>query len=149
MRSRAALPDLAYLVHEADNELLRYSLRSIAAHAEGTYRKVWIVGVLPSWITGVEHIPVDHAGEKFADIRAKLTALTSDRRVAANVVVMNDDHIALVRCRGMPPIWGRRRSSSRSKVGCGIRGGKRCAPRLSGWLPEATATFFAMPGMCR
>ena len=96
-----ALPDLAYLVHEADNELLRYSLRSIAAHADGTYRKVWIVGVKPSWATGVEHIALEQAGEKFADIRAKLTALTSDRRVAADVVVMNDDHMALG-----PVSWG-------------------------------------------
>lgn len=94
VRSRTALPDLAYLVHEADNDLLRYSLRSIEAHAEGLYRKVWIVGVLPEWARNVEHIPVEYQGEKFADIRAKLTALCAERKVAANVVIMNDDHIA-------------------------------------------------------
>lgn len=87
-------PDLVYLVHEAENELLRHSLRSIDRHADGMYRKVWIVGVLPTWARNVEHIPLEPAGEKFADIRKKVTAAMSDKRVAANVVIMNDDHIA-------------------------------------------------------
>lgn len=102
-----ALPDLAYLVHEADNELLRHSLRSVERFADGMFRKVWIVGVLPKWITNVEHIPVDHAGEKFADIRAKVTALCADKRVASRVVVMNDDHIATA-----PVSWDARHMGS-------------------------------------
>lgn len=89
-----APPDLAYLVHEADNELLRYSLRSIHTYAAGMFRKVWIVGVLPEWVTGVGHIPTEYAGEKFADIRAKVSALCADKRVAARVVIMNDDYMA-------------------------------------------------------
>lgn len=92
--ARAALPDLAWLVHEADNELLRYSLRSIERHAGGMFRKVWIVGVLPDWAENVGHIPVEYAGEKFADIRAKVAALCADKRVAHTVVILNDDHIA-------------------------------------------------------
>lgn len=90
------LPDLAWLVHEVDNEPLRYSLRSVAAHAAGLYRKVWIVGALPDWLTGVGHIPVAEPKprEKFASIRAKVTALAHDRRVTRQVVVLNDDVFA-------------------------------------------------------
>lgn len=95
-RSRAVLPDLAWLVHEVDNEPLRYSLRSVAAHAAGLYRKVWIVGALPDWLTGVGHIPVAEPDprEKFASIRAKVAALARDRRVTRQVVVLNDDVFA-------------------------------------------------------
>ena len=99
--AKVALPDLAYLVHESDNEALRYSLRSIEMFGAGTFRKVWIVGVKPDWCVGVGHIPADEPGEKFASIRAKLEALTSHRPVAANVVVLNDDYMATA-----PITWG-------------------------------------------
>lgn len=92
----APLPDLAWFVHETDNEPLRYSIRSLAKHAAGHYRKVWIVGQLPSWLTGVGHVPAPEPEprEKFASIRAKLTALAHDRRVTREVVVLNDDVFA-------------------------------------------------------
>lgn len=85
--------DVVYLVHEAENEALRYSLRSLEAHG-AVFRKVWIVGALPVWATGVGHIPVVEPGEKFASIRAKLEAVVNDRRVATEIVVMNDDYFA-------------------------------------------------------
>jgi len=93
MPSRASkpVPDVAYLVHETDNESLRHSLRSLARNAIGLFGRVWIVGVLPQWVTGVEHLPLEHAGEKFADIRAKVTALASHDGVADEVVIMCDD----------------------------------------------------------
>lgn len=91
---RVGLPDLAWLVHEQDNELLRYSMRSVATHAAGMYRRVWIVGVLPEWVTGVGHIPAAYAGEKFRDIRAKVTALTTHPGIARTVVILNDDYVA-------------------------------------------------------
>lgn len=94
--TRAGLPDLAWLVHETDNEPLRYSLRSLASHAAGQYRRVWIVGAMPGWLHGVGHIPVaePEPREKFTSIRAKLTALAADRRVTRRVVVLNDDVFA-------------------------------------------------------
>lgn len=85
--------DVVYLVHEADNEALRYSLRSIEAHG-AEFRKVWIVGALPTWARNVGHIPVAEPGEKFESIRAKLEAVVSDRRVAKQIIVMNDDYFA-------------------------------------------------------
>jgi len=89
----APLPDLAWFVHEADNEPLRHSIRSIVRHAEGRYRRLWVVGVMPDWLTGVGHVPAaePEPREKFSSIRAKLTALAHDRRVTRQVVVLNDD----------------------------------------------------------
>lgn len=91
----AAKPDLVYLVHE-DSEPLRYSLRSVARYAAGQYRRVWVAGMLPQWLTGVGHIAVDEPEprEKFASIRSKLEAAVAHRGVAKRVVVMNDDYIA-------------------------------------------------------
>lgn len=90
------LPDLAWLVHEADNEPLRYSMRSLATHAHGMFRKAWIVGTLPEWATGAGFIPVAEPKprEKFASIRAKVEALAADRRVTRQVVILNDDVFA-------------------------------------------------------
>lgn len=90
------LPDLAYLVHEADNELLRYSLRSIDKHAQGAFRSVWIVGVLPDWIRNVGHIPAaePERRDKFTSIRTKVEALAADGPVQDHVVILNDDYIA-------------------------------------------------------
>lgn|GEM_PF-1267133 len=88
-----ALPDLVWLVRPGDdNEELRYSLRSVARNADGLFRKVWIVGTVPSWVTGVEGLPLDPAAEKFANMRQSLAAVVRDRRVAAQIVVFNDDH---------------------------------------------------------
>src|SRR5690606_32906041 len=92
--SGAVLPDLAWLVHEVDNEPLRYSIRSVAAHAEGMFRRLWIVGpAMPQWLVGVGHIPAAEPTprEKFASIRSQVTALAHDRRVTRQVVVLNDD----------------------------------------------------------
>ena len=88
------LPDLVYPVHEADNEGLRYSLRTVDRFASHLFRTVWIVGALPTWARNVEHIPIKEPGEKFASIRAKLAAACEDDRVADQIVVMNDDYFA-------------------------------------------------------
>lgn len=92
MRPRAALPDLVYPVRAGENEELRYSLRSVAAHADGLFRKVWIVGTgLPEWLTGVEIIEAGSAGGKAADVRAKIAAAASHSGVAPRFVLMTDD----------------------------------------------------------
>lgn len=93
----STLPDVAWFVHETDNEMLRYSIRSVVERAAGKYRRLWIVGQMPEWLTGVGFIPVDEPTppEKFASIRAKMTALAHDRRVTRNVVVINDDTFAV------------------------------------------------------
>jgi len=91
-RQSSALPDLAYLVRPGeDNEELRYSLRSIATYLTG-FRKVWIVGTVPSWLRNVEPLPLAPAPEKFANMRQSLTALCARRDAAKTVIVFNDDH---------------------------------------------------------
>src|SRR5690606_36042477 len=93
VRQRAALPDLVYPVRAGDNEELRYSLRSMAAHAEGLFRKVWIVGTdLPEWLTGVETIDAGSDQGRVEDVRAKITAAANHRGVATKFVLLNDDH---------------------------------------------------------
>lgn len=92
-RPSVALPDLVYPVRSGENEELRYSLRSIAAHADGLFRKIWVIGTdLPSWLTGVEVIEAGADGGRVSDVRAKITAATKHRGVASKFVLLNDDH---------------------------------------------------------
>ena len=92
-RPSVALPDLVIPVKPTDDGCteLRYALRSVAAHAEGLYRKVWIIGVgLPEWLTNVGIIEAQAVG-RAGDVRAKITAAANDKRVAARFVLMSDD----------------------------------------------------------
>lgn len=88
------LPDLVYLVHEPDNEGLQYSLRSVDRFARGMFGRIFLAGPQPGWTQGVEHVVFNDHLEKFASIRAKLTAVCEDDRVADRIVVMNDDFFA-------------------------------------------------------
>lgn len=93
----SALPDLVWLVHEMDNEGLRYSIRSVAQNAKGLYRKIWIAGVTPTWLQRVGSIDVESPPEKFASIRSKVEALANDARLADKVVIFNDDFFLMDR----------------------------------------------------
>lgn len=88
-------PDLVWLVHRTDNEELRHSIRSVVQNAPGLYNKLWIAGEMPPWLRGVGHIPVNSPPEKFASIRAKVTALANDARLADRVVIFNDDYFLM------------------------------------------------------
>lgn len=93
-RPSVALPDLVIPVKPTEDGCteLRYALRSVAAHAEGLYRKVWIVGVgLPDWLTNVGFIEAGSPDGRNADVRAKITAAANDKRVASRFVLMADD----------------------------------------------------------
>lgn len=85
-----ALPDLVYPV-KCETEELRYSLRSVAANASGLFRKVWLVGHRPEWVTGVEHIDAGAPGGKSQDVRAKVAAACAHPGVADTFVLMCDD----------------------------------------------------------
>lgn len=90
-----SLPDIVWLVHETDNEPLRYSIRSVVTHCAGLYGNLWVAGVMPDWLCGVGLIPSHRCSEKFADIRAKVTALATDDRLSDDVVIFNDDYYAV------------------------------------------------------
>lgn len=123
------LPDLAWIVRPGDNEELRYSLRSVAQNAAGLYRRIWIVGSCPEWVTGVEKLPLEPLPEKFTNIRQSVTAIANNEDVADRLVIFNDDHFL------MDPIttwdaWHLGRTSA--YVEARARGG--CTPRTNTWI---------------
>jgi len=93
--SSGALPDLAYIVRPGENEELRHSLRSIAQHADGLYRKVWVVGTVLPWLRNIEPLPLDPHPDKFGNQRQSITALVNHPDVADAVVIANDDQFLL------------------------------------------------------
>lgn len=91
-RKRTALPDLVYpFKATAGDDELRYSLRSVAAHADGLFRKVWIVGDVPEWATSVEQIPHHPLPNKVEDFRARVAAAAGHEGVTSKFLLMNDD----------------------------------------------------------
>lgn len=85
--------DLVYLVRSGSNEELRYSLRSVAKHADGLFRKVWVVGVrLPRWLTGVHVLPIPDGPVKHQTMRDKVRAVCDEPGVSDEFVLMNDDY---------------------------------------------------------
>lgn len=86
--------DLVYPVKFTDDlEELRYSLRSIHAHAQGLYGRVWIATRegLPSWLTGVHRLDAGDGGGKTHDIRSKIAAACANREVSQTFLLMCDD----------------------------------------------------------
>src|SRR5690606_6395341 len=85
------LPDLVYPVKTAGEEL-RYSLRSVAANARGLFRKVWLVGDRPEWVTGVGFIDAGNPVSRGEDVRAKVAAAAAHPELADTFVLMHDDY---------------------------------------------------------
>lgn len=89
-------PDLVYVVRSGENEELRYSLRSIERHANGLFGDIYVVGTgLPSWLTGVNVVPVADVGG--IDARYKHANMRRKVRAACDVVpnhflLLNDDY---------------------------------------------------------
>lgn len=82
-------PDIVYVVRPGEyNEALRYSLRSLAHVPHG---RVWIAGYRPSWVRGVEHIPVQQVGSKYQNSTANLRAAVERPDVSERFVFMHDD----------------------------------------------------------
>lgn len=77
-----------------DDEELRYALRGFVRHLSGI-RNVVIVGELPSWVTGVIHIPCkDKQGHEWRDLNIfnKVMLACNDDRVSDDFLFCNDDH---------------------------------------------------------
>jgi hypothetical protein len=74
---------------------LRMCLRSIEKYLSG-YGKIWLVGTLPDWIQGVNHIPfVETSNISDFNIQAKITAACRNHEVSSDYVMFNDDHFLL------------------------------------------------------
>jgi len=83
------MPDVVYVNRPGEeNEELRYSLRSLRNLPHGT---VWIAGYTPSWVQGVESIPVPGIGDKQKSALANLIAALEHPEVSDPFYLFNDD----------------------------------------------------------
>ena len=92
--------DAVYLVRAGVNEDLRYSLRSLAANVP--HDRVWIVGHMPSWCGGVEHLPSRSHGSKWANLPADLLAASRTEAISATFAYWNDDFFCVAPVDGVP-----------------------------------------------
>lgn len=93
--------DVVYVVGPWDhNEELRFSLRSLAAHV--SHDRVWIVGHLPPWVTGVHHIPTAQTGTRFQNSTRNMRAAVDHPDVSRVFMYFNDDFFALEPLDGVP-----------------------------------------------
>lgn len=97
--------DVVYIVRPGDaNEMLRYSLRSLA---NLPHRDVYMVGHRPSWVTGVEHVPGNRATSKTQNVHDNVRIACDIGEASDVVVLMNDDFFIV---HPDPPLetWWRR-----------------------------------------
>lgn len=87
--------DVVYVVRPGDdNEELRYSLRSIAAHLP--HGRVWIAGHRPAWVSDqVGYIEVSQHSSRFRNSTANLRAACEHPDVSEEFVYFNDDFFVI------------------------------------------------------
>jgi len=85
------------------HEELRYSLRSLANCPDIT--QVWIVGFVPAWATGIRSLPLEPKSEKFANMRASLTALANTKGAPKRFYLFNEDHYIVEPIDGEIPTY--------------------------------------------
>lgn len=89
------MTDIVYVVAPGDdNEELRYSLRSLAAHLP--HERVWIAGHRPAWVSAaVGHIDATQTGSRFQNSTGNLRAACEHPDVADEFVYFNDDFFVM------------------------------------------------------
>lgn len=86
--------DLVYIVREGErNQDLRMSLRSVEKFCN--YRKIWIIGYKPSWITGVEYIHTEQKGNKWQNSNNNYLVACNCPDISEDFILMNDDFFAI------------------------------------------------------
>lgn len=86
--------DLVYILKQSeDNPDLKMSLRSIEKYC--TFRKIWIVGYKPSWLTNVEYLPTVQTGNKWKNSELNWRTACECPDISEDFILMNDDFIAL------------------------------------------------------
>lgn len=76
------------------NEPLRYMLRSVDTYLPGA--RVILAGHRPSWVRGVEHIPVSQERADPGNVVGILRQVCADPVVPEEFVLVNDDFFAMV-----------------------------------------------------
>jgi len=86
--------DLVYIVKKDEkNDDLRYSLRSMARFYPDY--KIWIVGYKPSWVQGVEYLPVEQKGSKWTNSIENIKAACNCKDISEDFILMNDDFFCI------------------------------------------------------
>lgn len=85
--------DLVYIVKPSEfNPELRYSLRSVAKYC--SFRKIFIVGYKPSWVTNCEYVPTDQSLTKWKNSTLNVTTACKCADISDDFILMNDDFFA-------------------------------------------------------
>lgn len=95
--------DYVYICREGDNEELRYSIRSVVAHA--SYNDIWLVGYRPDWYRG-NFVDLPDTSTKFNNIINCIKAITDIGAISDDFVLMNDDFFFLKDVGIMPVYHG-------------------------------------------
>ncbi len=83
--------DIVYPVRPGEsNDELRFSLRSLEVNYPA-HDKVWLVGFMPSWVSGVGFISGNATDNARTNVYANVLAAMQHPDVADDVVVFNDD----------------------------------------------------------
>lgn len=86
--------DLVYILKASDhNPDLKYSLRSIEKYC--TFRKIWMVGYVPTWVKNVNGITVRQTSTKWNNSTENVIAACENDNISENFILMNDDFFAL------------------------------------------------------
>ncbi|MEU6928947.1 hypothetical protein AB0A05_07260 [Streptomyces sp. NPDC046374] len=93
--------DIVVPVREgAVNEQLRFALRSWAAHLP--HGRVWVVGYLPPWAVGVQHIRTRQRGTKFQNTTLAVRVACQHPDVSSRFLLANDDMFVMKPLEAMP-----------------------------------------------
>jgi hypothetical protein len=84
--------DYVYICRKGDNEELRYSIRSVVAHASCS--NIWLVGYKPDWYRG-DFVSLPDTSTKFNNIINCTKAITDVGAISNDFVLMNDDFFFL------------------------------------------------------
>jgi hypothetical protein len=84
--------DYVYICREGNNEELRYSIRSVVAHA--SYNNIWLVGYKPDWYLG-NFVNLPDTATKFDNIVSCIKTITDVGAISDDFVLMNDDFFFL------------------------------------------------------
>jgi hypothetical protein len=95
--------DYVYICRKGDNEELRYSIRSVVAHAP--YKDIWLVGYKPDWYQG-NFISLPDESSKFNNIVSCTRAIAETEAISDDFVLMNDDFFFLKRVDAVPVCHG-------------------------------------------
>lgn len=92
--------DIVYVVKpDADNEELRYSLRSLR---NIPHKNVWIIGGCPDWVQNVHVIERDQMFKhKWVNVNENLEAACNCKEISANFILFNDDFFVMKKIEGL------------------------------------------------